>query len=519
LKIIFNSYIHDWYWQIYDELVKNYDIILPENYKDKSNKNTQVDLDALEKCVKENMDACFIFDFRGSLPKLIEWTKREINKPLILFDTNVIFRPYKAKRTLFAHIWYVELYAKPLMQKYNKDNIIYQGMAANPNIFYPIETEKVYDVTFFGQHYGERAYWIKELENFCQNHKIKYFFPKGHGEKVPWSFEDINKFYSQTKINIAFAPHDRLGRRIVLRTFEICMSGNFQLLQYTPAVEQYFELDKEIVCWKNKKELFDKIIYYLENDSEREKIAKMARKRAVKDHTWSVRIENVKSFLKEKENFDISKYLINIKDILEKKDLNNLQKQKLNRSIKGNLKFIKLILKKFGFKIKRDFKYLDSYKIKLKYQNFYYYHPKDPETYLYIKLYGKLMMVIKVISPNSNINLTHLKDIKRAVFLNENIDYSHPQFGILTNGNEWIIRDFKNYKWLNCIPNRKALKSKINFLKFISQRIIIFIKKGEYSFILKILIPSNFLRQKIELIYRKKFKFTQYRYLEKRNIE
>ena len=31
LKIIFNSFIHDWFWQIYDELKRHHNVILPEN--------------------------------------------------------------------------------------------------------------------------------------------------------------------------------------------------------------------------------------------------------------------------------------------------------------------------------------------------------------------------------------------------------------------------------------------------------------------------------------------------------
>ncbi|MFX0072852.1 MAG: glycosyltransferase, partial [Candidatus Hermodarchaeota archaeon] len=256
MKIIFNSYIRDWYWQIFDELSKNYEIVLPDNYKDESNKSRIVDLENLEKCVRENMDADFIFDLRGSMHHLIEWTNRKIDLPLVLFDTNVINRPYKAKRSLFAYLWYVEKYAKPLMEKYNKENLIYQGMAANPYLYYPIETEKIYDIGFFGQHYGERKYWLDIIKDFCEKNKIMYSFPKGHGEKLPWSFEDINTFYNQCKINISFSPKQTLGRIVNLRTFEINMSGNFQLMQYTPLIEEYFEVDEEIVTWKNKNELF-----------------------------------------------------------------------------------------------------------------------------------------------------------------------------------------------------------------------------------------------------------------------
>ena len=95
---------------------------------------------------------------------------------------------------------------------------------------------------------------------------------------------------------------DPLGRIVNLRTFEICMSGNFQLMQYTPCVEEYFEIDKEIVCWKTKKELFEKISYYLKKEDEREKIAKAGYKRALENHTWTKRAKNIIDFLENKKD-------------------------------------------------------------------------------------------------------------------------------------------------------------------------------------------------------------------------
>ncbi|MFX0073401.1 MAG: hypothetical protein ACFFAO_20170, partial [Candidatus Hermodarchaeota archaeon] len=168
MKIIFNSRISDWYWQIYDELSRNHELILPDNYKDTSDKNALMSLDVLEKCVKENKDVDLIFDFRTILPGIIQWVEdRKMNTPIFKLAINAINRSYVAKMSLYTKIWYVERYAKPLMDKYKKENTIFLGMAANPYIFYPKKIEKVYDVGFFGRHYGERAYWCNEIRKFC----------------------------------------------------------------------------------------------------------------------------------------------------------------------------------------------------------------------------------------------------------------------------------------------------------------------------------------------------------------
>jgi len=242
LKIIFNHKL-DWFWQIYDEWSRTNEIIIPNNFK--NDRESTLDLDALEKCVNENNNADFIFGFHGDLLDVIQWNKRNIGIPIIIFATNAINRLNGAKRSIYVNLWYVEQYAQSLLKKYNRENLFYDGMAANQYIFYPKITQKVYDISFFGQHYGERGYWLNTIKKYCLKNKYKYFFPKGDGSNLPWNYDQINNFYNTTKINLAFSPKSTLGRIVNLRTFEICMSGNFQLLQYTPCVEEYFEIDKE----------------------------------------------------------------------------------------------------------------------------------------------------------------------------------------------------------------------------------------------------------------------------------
>ncbi|GAH06339.1 unnamed protein product, partial [marine sediment metagenome] len=82
------------------------------------------------------------------------------------------------------------------------------------------------------------------------------------------------------------------------------------------------------------------------------------------------------------------------------------------------------------------------------------------------------MSVIKKIPINSEINLNDWDDLKKILFLTENLDYSVPQFGILTNGYDWIIKDFKNNKWLKEIPSKKVIKYRSNFIFYVVFRIL-----------------------------------------------
>jgi len=81
MKFIFNHRLNNWYWQIADELKSNYEIIIPENYKKEGNESDKVNLNDLEKCVRENGEIDFIFDFRGNLYDLIQWKNRKLIFP------------------------------------------------------------------------------------------------------------------------------------------------------------------------------------------------------------------------------------------------------------------------------------------------------------------------------------------------------------------------------------------------------------------------------------------------------
>jgi hypothetical protein len=485
MKIIFNSRISDWYWQIYDELSRKHKLILPENYRDISNKTALIDLNALEKCVKENKDLDFIFDFRANFPEIVEWVeKRKIEVPMFKFAINAIDRPYIAKMSLFTKVCYVEKYAKPLMDKYKKENTIFLGMAANPYIYHPIKRDKIYDISFFGQHYGERAYWLKILKMFCNNRTYKIYFPFGDGVENPWSFADINELYNKTKINLSFAPKSRLGRIVNLRTFEICMSGNFQLMQYTPCIEDFFEIDKEIVCWKNKKELFKKVLYYLENEKEREKIAENGYKRAIENHTWSKRLDQIGTFLKSTKKFiDLSKFKIKIEQILDINRFNKIKEIQLSTSNQRNLLVLKSILMEFGYNIKNNLKTKEFIIIKLdplNAPNYYKYKSNLDNTY-FIEVYGKIMMVIKLISQNDEFSYEKWNQLEKILFLSENIDSSIPQFGILTTGVDFVIRDFVNKKWLSSIPDIKLLRSRANLVRYNLKKLIALFDKYGFS--------------------------------------
>lgn len=249
-----------------------------------------------------------IMDLHGAMD--IEFkemlTSNEIKVPVFDIFTDTNDRPRTFNMTIYIYVWYVEKMSEPAFAKSpNPERAIFAGMAASPKVFYPLpDVEQDIDVSFLGStiHYRERKKYFEILEEMARrnNFTCKIF------ESKPWqwkySIEEINKLYNRSKINIAFAPTTSYGRRVNLRTFEIPMAGGFQLMQYSPYIPIYFEEGKEIVSWKDKKDLERKVDYYLSHDEEREKIARAGYERAIKDHTWIKRFKYVIKEIEARES-------------------------------------------------------------------------------------------------------------------------------------------------------------------------------------------------------------------------
>jgi len=149
--------------------------------------------------------------------------------------------------------------------------------------------EEKYDVSFVGARDAYREQYINELKN--TNIPAQVFGTGGEGGRyVP--FEEVRDIFTTSKINLNFSMvrnisiagnNDKMG--VKGRIFEVCLAGGFVLTEYVPGIEDYFEIDKEIVCFQDKEEMVAKVIYYLNHDEERRAIAQAGWKRAASEHT------------------------------------------------------------------------------------------------------------------------------------------------------------------------------------------------------------------------------------------
>jgi len=168
---------------------------------------------------------------------------------------------------------------------------IYLPEGANPDIHKPYNLTKTIDVSFVGQCYGNRPEIIRKLDN--RGVRVKaygYGWPNG-----PLSTEEMVKMYSRSKINLGFGGVVGYTNTYCLkgRDFEIPMSGGLYLTERHSELERFYELDKEIVGYKDFDDLVEKIQYLLSNSEQAEVIRKKGRQRALKEHSWEMRFEKI----------------------------------------------------------------------------------------------------------------------------------------------------------------------------------------------------------------------------------
>jgi spore maturation protein CgeB len=84
--------------------------------------------------------------------------------------------------------------------------------------------------------------------------------------------EELPKAYYLSKINMNITLHT-ITQGLPLRIFDIMGVGGFVLSNYQPAIDDLFEIGKEIEVYHDLDEMEDKVRFYLSHDSSRQLIA------------------------------------------------------------------------------------------------------------------------------------------------------------------------------------------------------------------------------------------------------
>jgi spore maturation protein CgeB len=183
-------------------------------------------------------------------------------------------------------------------------NACFLPQACNPiwhrrTVLTPADRQKYgCDITVAGNLYWYRALMLEPFVDY----DLKIW-----GESVPrWLESQIIRMHQNSYV----AEHEKAkaysAARIVLnsmhyaellgsnlRLFEAAGCGAFQIVDWRPNLHKFFEPDKEIVTFRTRQELKEKVDYYLHNDVERQSIADCGYERAHREHTYEHRLKHL----------------------------------------------------------------------------------------------------------------------------------------------------------------------------------------------------------------------------------
>ncbi len=225
---------------------------------------------------------------------------------------------------------------------------IWWPMASNPRYFKPVDVPRTIDASFVGADYALRSFYISHLlENgidvqaygpgwsykpsrmraFAKRNLLlfntiyavdlqekriasaklleydssTYFHERFKSNMhAPVSDEELISLYSRSHISLGFLEvydnHDSskpLIQHLHLREFEAPMSGALYCTGYTDELAEMFEPDKEVIIYRSQHELLDKVKFYLHHKDQAARVREAGRKRALEEHTYHRRYEQL----------------------------------------------------------------------------------------------------------------------------------------------------------------------------------------------------------------------------------
>lgn len=221
------------------------------------------------------------------------------------------FETWKHLAPYFDYWFVIQKEAVEKIKAAGAPKVIYLPLACDPNIHKPVfltpEERVKYgsDISFVGAGYNNRTNVFASLVN--RNFKIwgtewPACMPftklvQDSGRRL--DPEEYVKIFNASTINLnlhSSSERDGVepnGDFVNPRTFELAACGAFQLVDERNLMPELFEIGKEIAVFHDRKEMIDKIDYYLANPDQRLQLIQASRKRVLQDHTYANRVEQM----------------------------------------------------------------------------------------------------------------------------------------------------------------------------------------------------------------------------------
>ena len=152
---------------------------------------------------------------------------------------------------------------------------VYFWVPKDKAVFYNPKITRDIDVSFVGTLRPGRA----KVINYLRKHKVKVLVKGGD-----LSTKEYAEILQRSKISLNFSCSGWLPV-VTARSFEITACGAMLLEEASPETAKLFIPGVDYVPWFSKKELLEKIRYYLKRDQEREMISRSGWARYSRDYS------------------------------------------------------------------------------------------------------------------------------------------------------------------------------------------------------------------------------------------
>lgn len=112
---------------------------------------------------------------------------------------------------------------------------------------------------------------------------------------------ELPLIYNGTEINLNITQF-QLKTALPMRIFDIAACGSFLVTDYREDLEKLFELDREVIVYRDKDDLIEKVRYFLDHPECRKEIANRAKLRVLREHTYRVRMNQLVDIVRQTFN-------------------------------------------------------------------------------------------------------------------------------------------------------------------------------------------------------------------------
>lgn len=273
---------------------------------------------------------------------------RRLSVPTVNFFCNAAhqFHLVEEIAPAFDYCWVPE---KQALASYRHSGArpLHIQMGANPAYYRPLPgIERTLPVTFAGSLYADRALWLAriykrgiplQIFSGVQNTLAASFGDRrSKGSIIREALEDVHKdglsyifrrgvryvsnrrarktllpawrprhpdllilfCSSQAVLNLSNVfdggrPGGRIKAHVRLREFEVPLCRALFFPQHCDELEEYYDIEREVVGWKTVEEVCDKAKYYMAHPSEAERVREAGYRRALNEHTAEKRFQQL----------------------------------------------------------------------------------------------------------------------------------------------------------------------------------------------------------------------------------